>query len=123
MSFCSYISYVHEQPSNQIIQAIEEVYVLYITKENLEYLIKENPRFCYIAYRLLEKVHLEREIRAYILQYNSAFTRFEKFIKLDRKAAFYLKFVSQKLIASYIGLTPQSFSKAKKLYMSQDVIS
>jgi len=123
MSFCSYISYIKEIPSEQIIQAIDDVSLLYIRKESIEKLTKESPILCYIAYKLLEKVHLEREIRADILQCNSAYSRFEKFVTLDKKASYYLKNVPQKLIASYIGLTPQSFSKAKKMYLSQNSIS
>jgi len=116
MSFQSDISYTSESPSIQIQKAISDVNLVYLEKKQVEQLINKCPKFCYVVYKKLEQVHLKREVRALILQQKSALKRYTMFLDNEPRAQQYMDEVAQKYIASYIGLSQEAFSRAKKEY-------
>jgi CRP-like cAMP-binding protein len=116
MSFNNLISFVEETPSNQIQEVIADSEILYLEKKDSEKLLIENPSFCYIYSKLYEQVHLEREKRSLLLQHKNAGKRFELFLDTIQKSNRFLNEVSQKLIASYLNLTPETYSRVKKSY-------
>jgi CRP-like cAMP-binding protein len=116
MYFNNLKSYLEETPSVEIQTAITDVEVLYLTKEQAEKLRYENHAFCYIYSKSWEKTHLEREKRSYLLQKKNAFKRFELCMQTNQNANRYLQEVPQKLVANYLNLTPETFSRIKKEY-------
>ena len=116
MSFNNFTSFVEETPSNQIQEVIAYSEILYLEKKDSEKLLIENPSFCYIYSKLYEQVHLEREKRSLLLKHKNAGKRFELFLDTIQKSNRFLNEVSQKLIASYLNLTPETYSRVKKSY-------
>jgi CRP/FNR family transcriptional regulator, anaerobic regulatory protein len=116
MSFNNFTSFVEETPSKQLQEAIADSEILYIEKTDSEKLLIESPAFCYIYAKLYEQVHLEREKRSLLLQYKNAEKRFELFLNTIQKSSRFLNEVSQKLIASYLSLTPETYSRVKKSF-------
>jgi CRP/FNR family transcriptional regulator, anaerobic regulatory protein len=116
MSFNNFTSFVEETPSKQLQEAIADSEILYLEKTDSEKLLIENPAFCYIYAKLYEQVHLEREKRSLLLQYKNAEKRFELFLNTIQKSSRFLNEVSQKLIASYLSLTPETYSRVKKRF-------
>lgn len=116
MSFNNFTSFVEETPSNQIQEVIADSEILFLEKKDSEKLLIETHSFCYIYSKLYEQVHLEREKRSLLLQHKNAEKRFELFLDTIQKSNRFLNEVSQKLIASYLNLTPETYSRVKKSY-------
>jgi CRP-like cAMP-binding protein len=117
MYFNNLKSYLEETPSIETQIAITEVEVLFTFKEEAEKLRYNNHAFCYIYAKSWEKTHLEREKRSYLLQNKNAYKRFELFMQTNEYANRYLQEVPQKIVASYLNLTPETFSRVKKEYL------
>jgi hypothetical protein len=62
---------------------------------------------------------LEREKRSLVLQYKNAYKKFELFLLSIAKSEDFLKEVPQKLIANYLSLTPETYSRVKKKYLKK----
>lgn len=119
MSYNNFTSYMEGSPSNQIQEAITDVDILYFEKNDIEKLLLESQPFCYIYTKLFEQVHLEREKRSLLLQHNNAYKRFELFLNTITKSKAFLEEIPQKLIANYLGMTPETFSRVKKEYLKK----
>lgn len=119
MSYNSFTSYVENSPSNQIQEALTDVEIIFIEKSDAERLLLENHYFCYIYTKLYEQVHLEREKRSLLLQHKNASKRFELFLKTITKSEDFLREVPQKLIANYLSITPETYSRVKKKYLKK----
>lgn len=103
-------SYISEKPGNLFIEVIEDAEVVIITKENHQILYKEIPkleRFFRILAENSLVAHQERLID------NLSLTAEERFEKFCSKYPTLIQKVPQKQIASYIGVTPEFFSKMK----------
>lgn len=119
MSYNCFTSYVENSPSNQTQEALTYVEILFIEKSDAEKLLLENHYFCYIYTKLYEQVHLEREKRSLLLQHKDAYKRFELFLNTITKSEDFLKEVPQKLIANYLSITPETYSRVKKKYLKK----
>jgi len=113
MLFNSLDSYLYNKPTSEIQEVISDVEILFLEKKDAEQLMLNNNIFCYIYAKLYEQVLSEREQRTLILQYRDAYKRFEHFINLIPEAKLYLHKVPQKLVASYLGLAPETFCRVK----------
>jgi CRP-like cAMP-binding protein len=103
-------SYISEKPSNLFIEVLEDAELVIITKENQQKLYQEIPkleRFFRILAENSLVAHQER------LMDNLSLTAEERFEKFCKKYPTLIQQVSQKNIASYIGVTPEFFSKMK----------
>jgi len=103
-------SLLSQKPGNLFIEVLEDAEVVLLSKENQEILYHEIPKLERFFRILMEKslvAHQERLMDNLSL---SAEERFEKFC--NRYPGLILK-VPQKQIASYIGVTPEFFSKMK----------
>ena len=103
-------SYISEKPGNLFIEVIEDAEVVIITKENQQQLYQEIPkleRFFRILAENSLVAHQER------LMDNLSLTAEERFEKFCSKYPTLIQKVPQKHIASYIGVTPEFFSKMK----------
>lgn len=118
MVFNSFTSYSLGMPSEQQQLAISDVTIYYLEKKLVDELIRSDHKFCYFYLKKQEEIHLERELRSRILQNKAADTRFKQFVELDRKADYYLNYVPNKLVASYLNLTPETLSREKSRYFA-----
>ncbi|REG99653.1 Crp/Fnr family transcriptional regulator [Flavobacterium aquicola] len=119
MSYNCFTSYVENSPSNQIQEALTDVEIIFIEKSDAERLLLENHAFCYIYTKLYEQVHLEREKRSLVLQHKNAYKKFEMFLLSIAKSEDFLKEIPQKLIANYLSITPETYSRVKKKYLKK----
>lgn len=103
-------SYISEKPGNLFIEVLEDAEVVIITKENHQKLYQEIPKLERF-FRILAKnslvSHQER------LMDNLSLTAEERFEKFCSKYPTLIQKVPQKQIASFIGVTPEFFSKMK----------
>lgn len=113
---CNYESFLPQQPSSKIIQALEDTDLLVISHTDLQILyanVREGERFGRIA---IEAVFLK------LLQDLSSFytetpeERYERFLK---NHADLQQRISQYHVASYVGVKPQSLSRIRKRISSQ----
>ena len=103
-------SYISGKPGNLFIEVLEDSEVVIITKENQQQLYQEIPkleRFFRILAENSLVAHQER------LMDNLSLTAEERFEKFCSKYPTLIQKVPQKQIASFIGVTPEFFSKMK----------
>ena len=103
-------SYIAQKPGNLFIEVIEDAEVVLISKEKQNQLYVEIPkleRFFRILSENSLVAHQER------LLDNLSLTAEERFEKLCKKYPSLIQRLPQKHIASYIGVTPEFFSKMK----------
>ena len=103
-------SLLSQQPGNLFIEVLEDAEVLLLSKENQEILYREIPkleRFFRILTENSLVAHQER------LMDNLSLSAEQRFEKLCKKYPDLIQKVPQKQIASYLGVTPEFFSKMK----------
>jgi len=103
-------SYISEKPGNLFIEVLEDAEVVIITKENQEILYQEIPKLERFFRILAENSLVSHQER---LMDNLSLTADERFEKFCSKYPTLIQKVPQKHIASYIGVTPEFFSKMK----------
>jgi CRP-like cAMP-binding protein len=103
-------SLLSQQPGNLFIEVLEDCEVVMLSKENQEELYNKIPKLERFFRILTEKSLVANQERLMDNLSLSAEERFEKFCK--RYPTLILR-VPQKQIASYIGVTPEFFSKMK----------
>ena len=103
-------SLLSQKPGNLFIQVLEDAEIVSLSKENQEILFQEIPkleRFFRILTENSLVAHQER------LMDNLSLTAEERFEKFSNKHRDLMQKVPQKQIASYLGVTPEFFSKMK----------
>ena len=103
-------SLLSQKPGNLFVEVIEDAEVVFLSKENQELLYHEIPkleRFFRILTENSLVAHQER------LMDNLSLSAEERFEKFCSKYPTLIQHVPQKQIASYIGVTPEFFSKMK----------
>ena len=103
-------SYISGKPSNLFIEVLEDAEVVIITKENQQQLYQEIPKLERFFRILAENSLVSHQER---LMDNLSLTAEERFEKFCFKYPTLIQKVPQKHIASYIGVTPEFFSKMK----------
>ena len=103
-------SYISEKPGNLFIEVLEEAEIVILSKENQQELYQQIPkleRFFRILAENSLVAHQER------LMDNLSLTAEERFEKFCTKYPTLIQSIPQKHIASFIGVTPEFFSKMK----------
>lgn len=103
-------SLISQKPGNLFIEVMEDAEVVLLSKENQEILYSEIPkleRFFRILAENSLVAHQER------LMDNLSLSAEERFDKFCKRYPTIIQRVPQKQIASYIGVTPEFFSKMK----------
>ena len=103
-------SYISGKPGDLFIEVLEDAEIVIITKENHQKLFEEIPkleRFFRILTENSLVAHQER------LMDNLSLSAEERFDKFCKKYPTLINHIPQKQIASYIGVTPEFFSKMK----------
>ncbi|GGA77923.1 cyclic nucleotide-binding protein [Flavobacterium palustre] len=103
-------SLISQKPGNLFIEVIEDAEVVLLSKENQEQLYSEIPKLERFFRILTENSLVANQERIMDNLSLSAEVRYDKFLK--RYAGLNHK-IPQKQIASYIGVTPEFFSKMK----------
>lgn len=104
-------SSVFNQPSSYYIQALEDSKVVMIDEDFIRLLSKKIPAFTDFNNRLLHNHIRHLQIRINLLLSAVAEDRYLQFIK---KYPNLLLRVPQAMIASYLGITPESLSRVRK---------
>ena len=106
-------SYINHTPAEYHIQALEPTTALVIKAEDIDELYKNIPKFERLFRIIIQKAYVAAQQRIIATISKTAEERFSDFLlkypKLDQR-------VPQYMIASYIGVTPEFFSKMKKEY-------
>jgi CRP-like cAMP-binding protein len=120
LGFNSLKSYIDEQPSIEIQEAITDVELIYMTKKDMDMLAQKNGEFSYLMFKVYEKILLDRENRMLVLQYKSPTKRFRLFYDIVERASLILKETPDKYIASYLNMNPQQYSNEKKKMLKEE---
>lgn len=103
-------SYLSQRPGQLYIEVNEEADVVLLSKENQEKLYKEVPKLERFFRILIENSLVANQQR---LIDNMSFTAEARYDKFTKKYKDLIHCLPQKQIASYIGVTPEFFSKMK----------
>jgi CRP-like cAMP-binding protein len=101
-------SFFNRERSYQCIQAIEESVLFGITYDELQVLFNTYLEFNFIGRVLLQKYYCLAEQRLYSIRMKRAAERYEF---MQQHSADILARVSKKDIASYLGITPETYSR------------
>ncbi|AYN02857.1 Crp/Fnr family transcriptional regulator [Flavobacterium sp. 140616W15] len=109
----SYSAMIYNSPSYFFIEALEEVEILEINYENWLELKEKNPFWNIFLLKIIEKAFSVKEKRERELLLLDAEKRYEIFVTefpdLENR-------ISQQIIASYLGIQPESLSRIKRKY-------
>ena len=103
-------SLLSQKPGNLFIEVLEDAEVIVLSKENQEQLYLEIPKLERFFRILTENSLVANQER---LMDNLSLTAEERFEKFCKKYPTLIQKVPQKQIASFIGVTPEFFSKMK----------
>jgi len=103
-------SLLSQKPGNLFIQVLEDAEVVLLSKENQEIIYQEIPKL-----ERFFRILTENSLVAYQerLMDNLSLSAEERFEKFCSKYPTLIQKVPQKHIASYLGMTPEFFSKMK----------
>lgn len=103
-------SYFSQKPGQLFIEVLEEAEVVSLSKENQEQLFHDIPKLERFFRILIENSLVANQQR---LMDNLSLPAEERFDKFTKKYGTLVHKVPQKQIASFIGVTPEFFSKMK----------
>ena len=103
--------FVKQLPSDTYIQALEESEVGEISKSSFDQLFEKIPKFERLFRILMQNAYIREQTRMLEHLTCTAEARYEKYISKYPQIE---QLVSQKHIASYLGITPEFLSFTKK---------
>ena len=103
-------SLLSQKPGNLFIEVLEDAQVVLLSKENQEILYQQIPKLERFFRILTENSLIAHQER---LMDNLSLAAEERFEKFCKRYPTLIQKVPQKQIASYIGVTPEFFSKMK----------
>lgn len=104
-------SYIKQNPSFEVIQAITDCELFIIHRNDLEYLYDNFINWQKIGRRIIEDMFVETQNRIYSLITQSAETRYKLMMKQFPDIFLH---VPLQYIASFLGITSQSLSRLRK---------
>lgn len=104
-------SFVNQTPAMVTIEAIEDCSLLQLSKSNLDKLFVEIPKFERLFRIMMQNAYIREQVRVLQNLSQSAEERYENFI---RKYPQISNRITQKQIASYLGITPEFLSAIRK---------
>ncbi len=111
--------FINQQPAITSIEAIDESVVYQLTKEDLDTLYIEVPKFERFFRILMQNSYVREQLRTLQNLSLSAEERYNKFLE---KYPAMVRQLTQKQIASYLGITPEFLSSVRKK-MSKGALS
>jgi CRP-like cAMP-binding protein len=103
-------SFISEAPTNYFLQAIEDSEIYFLSKTQLNKLYQTQPKMQEMMRNFWEDVILNLLKRFTALQTDSAEKRYLDLLQTPT----YLAKIPQKYLASFIGVTPTSFSRIRR---------
>ncbi len=103
-------SLIQQQPSIEFMQSIMDSEVLMITRKDFYHLVQTMPEVSSVYQNMLEQAYIMSQERIYGFQGHSALERLEWLMTQQPKI---LSKLSNKVIASYLGVTPFTLSRLK----------
>jgi len=104
-------SFLQKIPSTETYQALEDSEVLYIKRDALYSLYKEDWKWQQVGRVLMETYFVASEERTTRLQNKTAQELYQNFVKQNPDV---LKSASLSYIASYLGMTPETLSRVRR---------
>lgn len=103
-------SFIEQKPSFEYVQAIEKSELLIISRKDFFHLVYTVPQINFIYRDLLEMAYVTSQKRIYGLQGETALERLKWLMDYRPKI---LSRLSNKDVASYLGVTPYTLSRLK----------
>jgi CRP/FNR family transcriptional regulator, anaerobic regulatory protein len=99
--------FVNQKPAMMYIEALEDSILIQLTKENLDKLYDHVPKFERVFRILMQNAYIREQLRMIA---NLSLTAKERYDDFYSKYPHIAALVTQKQIASYLGMTPEFFS-------------
>ncbi|MCJ8211923.1 Crp/Fnr family transcriptional regulator [Mucilaginibacter sp. RS28] len=103
--------YLNSKPAMMYIEALEDSCIYQLSRENLEKLFRTIPKFERFFRILMQNAYTREQLRVIENLTLPAEDRYDNFMKKYPQAA---ETVTQKQIASYLGITPEHLSAIRK---------
>lgn len=103
-------SFIDQQPAEEYLQTLQKSELLYITRANFYHLVDTVPQFAKIYTEILELGFIVAQKRIYGFQGFDALEKVKWVIKYQPQL---LLNVSNKMVASYLGISPSTLSRIK----------
>ncbi len=103
--------FINAQPAMMYIQAIEDTEIFQLSKENFDVLLQQIPKFEKFFRILMQNAYIREQLR--VLQ-NLSMSAEERYNSFILKYPQIVQQVTQKQIASYLGVTPEFLSVIRK---------
>mgnify|MGYP000636576445 CR=1 FL=1 len=107
----AYSSYISQEPTAENIQAMTEVELLSIPREELVQLETSSSSWMAFSKFLAEQEYIKMEKRVFLLQKEAAERRYEDLMKHHPE---YLQLIPLNQLASYLGITQRHLSRIRK---------
>ncbi len=111
-------SLISQKPGNLFIEVLEDAELVLLSKENQEELYTEIPKLERFFRILIENSLVAHQER---LMDNLSLSAEERFDKFCKRYPDLMQKIPQKQIASYIGVTPEFFSKMKSRMLKNKI--
>jgi CRP-like cAMP-binding protein len=107
--------FLNDKPAMMYIEALEDSYILQLSKEHLEKLFLKVPKFERFFRILMQNAYTREQLRVIDSLSLTAEERYGRFLN---KYPHIAKTITQRQIASYLGITPEHLSTIKKIKTS-----
>jgi CRP-like cAMP-binding protein len=104
--------FLNSRPAMMYIEALEDSYVFQLSKEHLDMLLVNVPKFEKFFRILMQNAYTREQLRVIDYLSLSAEERYDSFLC---KYPHIAKSIRQKQIASYLGITPEHLSAIRKI--------
>lgn len=110
--------FLNRQPAMVYIEAIEDSYVLQLSKDHFDQLFAQIPKFERFFRILMQNAYTREQLR--VIQ-NLSLSAEERYRNFLQKYPLIVKHITQKQIASYLGITPEFLSTIRKSSKKQGI--
>ncbi|MES2518902.1 MAG: Crp/Fnr family transcriptional regulator [Bacteroidota bacterium] len=109
--FTEHSSFISQRPSLDYIEALEDTNVMYFNYDDLMALYKKSHEWESFGRKISDINFIAAKNRLHTLMNDDAATRYRKFLESYKDS---IHRIPQNVIASYLGITPQSLSRLKR---------